>query len=162
VKTPPELRRGPSRLLECAPHLEQALTVGGLPPRKFDVSTVTCETVMVPMRDGVHLATDVYRPPIAEGPVVVVRTPYDRMSDERGYVASLFALAGRGYFVISQDVRGTGQSEPDTWDYYIFEPEDGWDCIEWVSSRPGATASLDPSAPPTSGRRNGKWRCTPR
>jgi hypothetical protein len=91
---------------------------------------------MVPMRDGVRLATDVYLPPVEKAPVVVVRTPYDRMGEERSYVAALFALACRGYIVVSQDVRGTGQSEPASWDHYMFEPEDGWDCIEWVSQQP--------------------------
>lgn len=136
MKTSSDFQREPSRLLRSAPHLEQALSVGGLPPRKFDLSAVRCETVMVPMRDGVRLATDLYLPPIARGPVVVVRTPYDRMGEERSFVAALFALACRGYIVVSQDLRGTGGSEPAEWDYYMFDPEDSWDCIEWVSRQP--------------------------
>jgi predicted acyl esterase len=44
-------------------------------------------------------------------------------------------LAQRGYAVISQDCRGTGDSEPDTWDYYIYEPEDSVDFVEWVTKQ---------------------------
>ena len=51
-------------------------------------------------------------------------------------MAAHFALACRGYVVVSQDVRGTGDSEPDTFDIYMFEPEDGYDCVEWVTQRP--------------------------
>jgi predicted acyl esterase len=91
---------------------------------------------MVPMRDGVRLATDIYRPPLAQAPVVVVRTPYDRQGEDRGYVAALLALACRGYVVVSQEVRGTGDSEPDIWDSYIFEPDDGYDCVDWVVAQP--------------------------
>ena len=40
---------------------------------------ITVETVMVPMRDGVLLATTVYRDPsITSGPVVLMRTPYNK------------------------------------------------------------------------------------
>lgn len=67
--------------------------------------------VMVPMRDGVGLATDVYRPQ-AEGkfPVVLVRDPHgdgtDRASLERGHW-----WASRGYIYLHQDVRGRNDSE---------------------------------------------------
>ncbi|MDT9598712.1 CocE/NonD family hydrolase [Sphingosinicella rhizophila] len=123
-------------LRDIAPHLERALSVGTLPPRKFDQSSVRCETLMMSMRDGTRLATDLYLPPVKKAPAVVVRTPYDRMGEERHYVGSLFALASRGYVVVSQDLRGTGQSEPDVWDYYMYDQEDGYDCIEWVTEQP--------------------------
>ncbi|MGC3993620.1 MAG: CocE/NonD family hydrolase [Propionicimonas sp.] len=34
--------------------------------------------VMVPMRDGVRLATDVYLPDTRPAPVLLTRTPYDK------------------------------------------------------------------------------------
>ena len=46
------------------------------------------------------------------------------------------ALARRGYLVVTQDVRGTGDSEPDSWDFYIYEREDSFDFIEWVVQQP--------------------------
>lgn len=83
------------------------------------------------MRDGVRLATDVYRPPMQRAPAIVMRTPYGRAGDK--IVRTLLALARSGYVVVSQDCRGTGDSEPATWDYYMYEPEDGYDLVAWVS-----------------------------
>jgi predicted acyl esterase len=34
--------------------------------------------VMVPMRDGVRLATDIYRPAEGAAPTLLARTPYDK------------------------------------------------------------------------------------
>src|SRR5260221_4432793 len=61
-----------------------------------------------------------------------MRTPYGR----RRHDPSLMALARRGYLVVTQDVRGTGDSEPDHWDFYIYEREDSFDFIEWVLQQP--------------------------
>jgi predicted acyl esterase len=83
------------------------------------------------MRDGTQLATDIYFPPVLPGPVVVMRTPYGRAAD--GNVGAFLSFARRGYIVVSQDCRGTGASEPDSWDYYMYESEDGYDLIEWIT-----------------------------
>jgi len=85
------------------------------------------------MRDGVGLATDVYCPPQLPAPTVVFRTPYGRGLDP--YVGVFMAFARRGYVVVSQDCRGTGDSEPDSWDYYVFEPDDGYDLVGWVTEQ---------------------------
>jgi hypothetical protein len=64
--------------------------------------------IMVPMRDGVHLATNVYRPAengkVAEGkfPVILERTPYGKDND----VDYANHWVKQGYVVIIQDVRG--------------------------------------------------------
>jgi predicted acyl esterase len=119
-------------LAEVSPELERSLTQGTLPPPQFGASAVKCESVWVTMRDGNRLATDLYLPPVRPAPVIAMRTPYGRDLEEFGYVASLLSLARRGYVVVSQDCRGTGGSEPDTWDYYMFESEDGYDLIDWI------------------------------
>ena len=69
--------------------------------------------VMIPMRDGVHLATNIFRPvengkPI-EGkfPVILERTPYGKDNDV--YYANHWVK--QGYVVILQDVRGRFNSE---------------------------------------------------
>jgi predicted acyl esterase len=121
------------RLAEVSPELERILRLGPLPPAQFAVSDITVETVSVSVRDGIRLATDVYLPPVRPAPVVAVRTPYDRTMDDNGFVATLLSFARRGYAVVSQDCRGTGASEPETWDYYLFESEDGYDLIDWIS-----------------------------
>jgi predicted acyl esterase len=122
-------------LSQASPGLAQILARNELSsvPR-FGVSEIVCETVHVAMRDGVRLATDVYRPPVAKAPAVALRTPYGRDAD--GIVPTLLSLARRGYVVVAQDCRGTGQSEPNHWDYYVREPEDGYDFVDWVTGRP--------------------------
>jgi hypothetical protein len=62
--------------------------------------------VAVPMRDGIVLRADLYRP-AGEGrfPVLVYRTPYDR-TDTAGGSSLVRAAVSRGYAVVLQDVRG--------------------------------------------------------
>ncbi|MGH8169478.1 MAG: CocE/NonD family hydrolase, partial [Steroidobacteraceae bacterium] len=103
-------------------------------PPRFAVSEIRCETIRVAMRDGVRLATDIYLPPLPSAPAIAVRTPYSRGMD--AYAGLFLSFARRGYAVVSQDCRGTGDSEPDYWDYYLYEPEDGHDLVEWISGQP--------------------------
>lgn len=86
------------------------------------------------MRDGVRLATDVYLPPMIPASAIAVRTPYGRGMD--ALAGAFISFARRGFVVVSQDCRGTGDSEPDHWDYYMYEPEDGYDLVEWISHQP--------------------------
>ena len=115
--------------------LALALTAIALtsPARSATPNTVTYErNVLVPMRDGVKLHADIYRPD-AEGkyPVLLTRTPYDKNN------AVAFGLQGaaRGYVVIIQDVRGRYTSEG-TWYPFKNEPNDGYDTVEWAAALP--------------------------
>lgn len=109
--------------------------------QEFDSHAVS-ET-MVPMRDKVQLATDVYRPARAgaavEGkfPVLVVRTPYNKA----GLARSGAWFAQRGYVVVAQDCRGRFRSEGD---FYAFLNEglDGYDTIEWAAAQPWSTGKV--------------------
>ena len=89
------------------------------------------ETLMVPMRDGVKLSTDVYLPGEGRFPVIVVRTPYnkDGIKSQCGYFAE------HGYGCVAQDVRGRFRSEGE---FYAFVNEglDGYDTIEWAGAQP--------------------------
>jgi uncharacterized protein len=122
-----------TRLADIAPDLERTLTRGGMTPPLFSVAQIGCETVWVTMRDGTRLATDMYLPPVQPAPTVVMRTPYGRAPD--GFVGAFLSFARRGYAVISQDCRGTGASEPDRWEFYVYEREDSFDLIEWISQQ---------------------------
>jgi predicted acyl esterase len=121
------------RLAEVDPELERLLREGGFPPPVHPASAITCRTELVPMRDGIRLATDLYLPPALPAPVIVSRTPYGRDWETYGQTAAMMALARRGYVVVAQDCRGTGGSEPDRWDYFVYEAEDGPDTIDWVT-----------------------------
>ena len=101
---------------------------------------VTCETVRVPMRDGVMLATDVYRP-AAPGryPVILQRTPYGfRLGQgcfSSGLSGAMAFWAENGYVAVSQDARGTYRSEG-VFRPIIQEQADGYDAIEWAAAQP--------------------------
>ena len=96
--------------------------------------------VRVPMRDGVALSTDIYRPD-ADGkfPAVLVRTPYS--NNTPGAVDQSKWFAERGYVVIQQDVRGRYDSEGT---FYAFknEPDDGFDTDEWIGKQPWFNGKL--------------------
>lgn len=119
------------RLADVDADLEHMLNTGSLPGAKFPAMSIRFENTMVAMRDGVRLATDLYLPPELPAPVVVIRTPYSRDRDTN--VSAFMSYARRGYVVVAQDCRGTGGSEPDSWDYYVYESEDGYDFVEWVT-----------------------------
>src|SRR5579859_5820684 len=62
----------------------------------------------VPMRDGVDLALDLLRPDLPGAlPVVLYRTPYDKVNSRTGGPSALpEQLARRGYIVAVNDCRG--------------------------------------------------------
>src|SRR5688500_401246 len=87
--------------------------------------------VAVPMRDGVVLRADVFRP--AEPgphPVLVLRTPYNK----DGTNADRFVQAG--YIVVRQDARGRYSSQGQWESFYRFDTHDatdGYDTVEWAA-----------------------------
>jgi putative CocE/NonD family hydrolase len=88
--------------------------------------------VAVPMRDGVTLRADIYRPAVdGKFPVLLERTPYNKYSN----IDSGLRGAARGYVVVLEDVRGRGASEGD-WYPFKFEPADGYDSVEWCARLP--------------------------
>ena len=91
--------------------------------------------IMVSMRDGIRLATDIYLPAIngkaAAGPfpTIMERTPYDKSTHPRPETAQYFA--SRGYVVMFQDTRGRFNSEG-SFTKYLDDPNDGYDTVEWA------------------------------
>src|SRR5690349_15185891 len=71
----------------------------------------TKQTVMVPMRDGIHLATDLYLPAGAgPWPVALCRTPYDK-NPVTNDPPPLAQFAQNGVVAVVQDTRGRHASE---------------------------------------------------
>jgi putative CocE/NonD family hydrolase len=87
-------------------------------------------TVMIPMRDGIELATDLYFPAKGSGPfpVILMRTPYGK-AILKGY-GDFFSMFG--YVLAAQDVRGRFGSQGE-WEPFINEGEDGYDTVEWLA-----------------------------
>lgn len=104
--------------------------------------------LMVSMRDGVRLATDVYRPKNAAGPVpaIWVRTPYNfNFWDVRNGVpadltAALTAVK-RGYAYVVQNERGHFFSEGN-YDILGAPLTDGYDGLEWISRQPWSNGKV--------------------
>jgi predicted acyl esterase len=90
----------------------------------------TKETFMVEMRDGVHLATDVYLPDGGSPPhgAILVRTPYNKNGSGMG------DWANKGWPSIVQDTRGRFQSEGID-SMFRDDPNDGYDTIEWIAEQ---------------------------
>ena len=113
---------------------------------KYDESKIFKDEYMVPMRDGIHLATDVYLPIKFDKPHggIFLRTPYDK--DELYVLGVLLALVG--WPCVIQDIRGTHASEG-TYQGFRYCQTDGPDALEWIGSQEwsnGKVATVGPSA----------------
>lgn len=93
--------------------------------------SVAVRNIMVPVRDGVQLATDIYFPlPLEKSPVILIRTVYGKSGNSS--TARLFSR--NGYIVVVQDVRGRGKSEGDFYPF-VRDGADGMDTIAWIGQR---------------------------
>jgi len=103
---------------------------------------VVSKDVMVPMRDGVSLATDIYRPAgngVAAGgkfPVIVERTPYDKNRS-----TYLLPFVSDGYVVVAQDTRGRYKSEG-RWTFLRDDVNDGFDTAKWIGAQPWCSCKI--------------------
>jgi len=115
---------------------ERAVTLVGTPEVELR-RDVPCA-----MRDGVHLATDIYQPAgDSQHPVLLLRLPYDKTQAESILYAHPAWYARHGYMVVVQDCRGRWKSEGE-WYPFRDEAADGFDAIEWAASLPGSSGSV--------------------
>jgi predicted acyl esterase len=97
--------------------------------------------VMIPMRDGVRLATDIYRPRSEDpAPTIFVRTPYNfnwyRDGDlQLRQIRAAREAVRRGYAYVIQNERGRFFSEGE-WDILGPPKTDGYDALTWIADRP--------------------------
>src|SRR6185312_14995529 len=113
------------------------------PGARVSYGIVLAKDVRVATRDGIELATDVYRPARegdwAEGrfPTILCRTPYDRTDKRYTEIADFFVP--HGYAVCLQDLRDRYGSDG-TGDYFHTvtrqQGQDGYDTIEWIAAQP--------------------------
>src|SRR6478735_7512064 len=96
------------------------------------------------MRDGVQLATDIYRP-AADGryPTIVNRLPYDKELPIVNFSFDVLRAARAGYAVVVQDTRGRYQSEG-SFVPFAHEAADGADTIESEYADGGGAVSANP------------------
>ena len=102
----------------------------------------------VTARDGITLATDLYRPASGgealegEFPTVLLRTPYDRARAPMALAGRFFA--SRGYVFAAQDTRGRFDSGGEF--AFLFnehhEGLDGYDAVEWIAEQPWSNGKV--------------------
>jgi putative CocE/NonD family hydrolase len=99
--------------------------------------------LMVPMRDGVKLATDVYlpardgKPAGGKLPVILTRLPYDK----NGAKKQGEYFARNGYAFVAQDTRGRYGSEG-VWHMMTDDGRDGVDCAAWITRQPWSDGKI--------------------
>jgi putative CocE/NonD family hydrolase len=115
--------------------------------KELQEAAVVERKLMVPMRDGVRMAADVYYPKGGSRyPTIFVRTPYNfnfwdvRLGAPRDLSTILGAIR-RGYAWVDLNERGHFFSEGN---YDILGPPvtDGTDAIAWMSSRPWSNGKV--------------------
>ena len=126
----------------------------GLVGRQPAEPALTSIAVMIPMRDGVRLFTQIYTPRLRQGsaaagpgteplPIVFQRTPYGvGQNTPAAVAAALVDLPADGYVIVLQDIRGRFKSEGQfvmlrqprdrTDPKAIDESTDSYDTIEWL------------------------------
>lgn len=129
-----------------------------MPEEAQPYEVVLESAVMVTMRDGIRLASDIYRPARdgrpADGafPVILERTPYGRAVVSRAErslhhpepltraeVAEIFVR--RGYVVVYQDCRGRFGSEG-VFRKYLDDAPDGYDTCAWLVQQPWCNGKI--------------------
>ena len=120
-----------------------------------DVAVVE-RRVMIPMKDGVRLATDIYRPKAATGPstalvagkvpIVFVKTPYNfNFWDVRNGVpadmSTILAAVKRGYAYVGQNERGHFYSEGN-YDILGAPITDGYETVDYLTKQPWSNGKL--------------------
>jgi putative CocE/NonD family hydrolase len=129
--------------------------------RETPYEVASTKHVMVAMRDGVRLATDIYRParngtPVdGKFPVLVERTPYNKESQDpnsgitsndlirraHGLANGSVSFVASGYVVVIQDVRGRYRSEGH-WRPLVDDGNDGFDTASWILGQPWANGKI--------------------
>ena len=122
-----------SAIYSSNPKLRLTAMYFGVPQPKYGL--VTDKKIMIPMRDGVRLAADVYRPEESgRYPVIVIRTPYGRANKKQFIPEIAGVFASQGFVVVSQDCRGKLDSEGEFYPY-TNEAIDGHDTFEWAGKQ---------------------------
>ncbi|WP_295832251.1 CocE/NonD family hydrolase [uncultured Winogradskyella sp.] len=98
------------------------------------------QKVMMPMRDGIRLASDIYRPKTNERvPIIFSRTPYNFNSwgdgEQRTRTAQrAYEAVKKGYAYVVQNERGRYYSEGE-WDILGVPLTDGYDAFTWMKNQ---------------------------
>ena len=108
--------------------------------KELNEIAIVDQKVMMPMRDGIRLATDIYRPKTTEKvPIIFSRTPYNFNSwgdgEQRTRTAQrAYEAVKKGYAYVVQNERGRYFSEGE-WDILGTPLTDGYDAFSWMKDQ---------------------------
>ncbi|PYH94763.1 alpha/beta-hydrolase [Aspergillus ellipticus CBS 707.79] len=113
------------------------------------------QDVAIPLRDGIKIYTDIFRPVDSDTtrvPAIIPWSPYgktgtgpqsyDSMAPFRAGLAKSPEWVPRGYAIINVDARGAGNSESNISFWGQQEAEDIYDTIDWISKQPWCNGSV--------------------
>ena len=115
--------------------------------RQLEEVAIIDQKVMMPMRDGERLATDIYRPKTDQPvPIVFSRTPYNFNSYRDGELVTrtmqtALEYVKRGYAYVVQNERGRFFSEGN-WDILGTPLTDGYDAFTWMGNQPWSNGKI--------------------
>jgi uncharacterized protein len=114
---------------------------------RLESVAIVDQKVMMPMRDGVRLATDIYRPKTDQPvPIIFSRTPYNFNSYRDGELVSrtlqtALEAVERGYAYVVQNERGRFFSEGE-WGILGTPLTDGYDAFTWMADQPWSNGKI--------------------
>ncbi|MFK8101136.1 MAG: CocE/NonD family hydrolase [Saprospiraceae bacterium] len=117
-----------------------------LSPKIEDIAIVD-QKVMMPMRDGTRLATDIYRPKTDQPvPIIFSKTPYNFNSwgdgKQRTWTTKrAYEAVKRGYAYVVQNERGRYFSEG-KWDILGLPKTDSYDAFTWMEKQPWSNGKI--------------------
>lgn len=114
---------------------------------KLQEIAIIDQKVMMPMRDGIRLATDIYRPKgDKKVPIVFSKTPYQFNTWVDGKMTTrtleeAYNAVSRGYAYVVQNERGRYFSEGE-WDILGAPITDGYDAFTWMAAQPWSNGKI--------------------
>jgi putative CocE/NonD family hydrolase len=111
-------------------HAEDAAT-----PPSIDIQL----RLRIPMRDGVRLNANLYRPHAQEAPLPVIFCLNPYIADLVQPIGSYFAQ--HGYVFVAVDSRGRNGSEGE-FRSWTHEGRDGYDVVEWLAKQPWSNGKV--------------------
>lgn len=109
------------------------------------VEEITSEEkkVLIPMRDGIGLSSDIYLPKDASGklPTILLRTPYNFNTPGSLQLRDIVDAVSRGYAFIVQNERGLYYSEG-KFEILGYPRTDGYDALSWIADQPWSNGKV--------------------
>ncbi len=131
----------PARTPVTEPESRPLPRVTAVEPLAVD-GMITQYHVSVPMRDGVNLSANVYRPAKSgKYPVILSRTPYTKAGVAGGGLERRKKFVSQGYVWVDVDVRGRGDSDGHFRPWFQ-EGNDGFDTVEWCGAQQWSTGKV--------------------